>query len=304
MSDQQRYHPRPEFRERLEWEVTSAYRRLDRRELATTTRRRGWMKAAVLVITSVALGATAGLASAQLRSSSERDSLLSAALANASLASLRQQIARAQADDASLKLRLGATDQASADEANAELGRMQALSSRAAMNVEEIKASGRAPRDDLNAPVVSRKDFVKQRIEIDGMAAQANLKAVETAQQVMDRRFRAGAATDVERLAAAANVARARGALSVIAAKLNLRAEFLQKGTAIDDLTRRLDRAQVQQDAYVGQQELLLARARLDLAEKQHRLGTTDDVSLLRARLDVAQRNLEMSRLAERLRAP
>jgi hypothetical protein len=307
MSHEQRYRPRAEFRDQLEWELMTSYRRAERAERGTVTRARpatGWMKAAVIVITSVALGATAGLASAQLRSSSERDSLLAAARADAMLASMRRDIARAQADDVTLKVRAGAEDQLAADRADAELQAMEMQLARVSTNMEEINASGRAPRDDLNAPLVDGHDFVKRRIEIDGVAAQAQLKAAEGTQQNIERRARAGVATEVERLAAAADVARAKGALSVIAAKLQLRAEFVAKGTPVEELARRLDKAQVTQDAYVAQQELTLARARLDVAVKQRRLGIVDDVQVLRAQLDVAQRNLELSRLASRLKTP
>ena len=278
--------------------------RLERTAVARRGRGAGWMKAAVLVVTCIALGTTAGLASAQLRSSSERDSLLAAARADAMLASMRRDIARAQADDVVLRVRAGAEDQRAADRADAELRAMEMQLARVAANIDEINASGRAPRDDLNAPVVGGHDFVKRRIEIDGVNAQAQLKVAEGTQQNMERRVRLGAATEVERLAAAADVARAKGALSMVATKLSLRAEFVEKGTPVNELARRLDKAQVIQDAYVAQQELALARARLEVVAKQRRLGMVDDVQLLRAQLDVTERLLEQTKLVARLRAP
>jgi hypothetical protein len=215
----------------------------------------------------------------------------------------RRDIARAQADDVALKVRAGAEDQRLADRADADLRAMEMQLARVSANIDEIAVSGRSPRDDLNAPVVDGRDFVKRRIEIDGVAAQAKLKAVEGEQQNMERRVRLGVATEVERLAASVDVARAKGALSMVATRLNLRAEFLQKGTPIEELTRRLDKAQLTQDAYVAQQELALARARLEVVEKQRHLGMVDDVQLLRARLDVTERLIEQTKLAARLRA-
>ena len=78
--------PTPEFRDHLERTVVNALRleqQLDNRKPAARTR---WMGLAAIIVVSVALGATAGIASGQIRDSARRDSLLEAARADASLA--------------------------------------------------------------------------------------------------------------------------------------------------------------------------------------------------------------------------
>jgi hypothetical protein len=179
---------------------------------------------------------------------------------------------------------------------------MEMQLARIGLDMDEINASGRAPRDDLNAPLVNGRDFVKARIEAEASAAQQRLRAAEGNQGELERRARVGSATEIERLAGVVDVTRARAAMAVLAEKLRLRAEFVARNTPIDQLTRRLDRVQLQQDAVVAQQALALARARLELVEKQRGAGVANEVDVLRARLDVTQRNLELSRLATRLR--
>ena len=84
--------PTPEFRDHLERTVVNALRleqQLDNRKPAARTR---WMGLAAIIVVSVALGATAGIASGQIRDSARRDSLLEAARADASLAAVRLDV--------------------------------------------------------------------------------------------------------------------------------------------------------------------------------------------------------------------
>jgi hypothetical protein len=297
-----KYRPTPEFRDRLEWEVLRSYRRAGRARSSLVSPRSTWVRAAAIVAVSIGIGTTAGLASAQISRSQEKDSLLAAARAEAMLAAMRRDIARAEADDVTRRVRAGVEDQQATERANAELRAMEMQLARIGLDMDEINASGRAPRDDLNAPLVNGRDFVKARIEAEASAAQQRLRAAEGNQGELERRARVGSATEIERLAGVVDVTRARAAMAVLAEKLRLRAEFVARNTPIDQLTRRLDRVQLQQDAVVAQQALALARARLELVEKQRGAGVANEVDVLRARLDVTQRNLELSRLATRLR--
>jgi hypothetical protein len=304
MTDERKYihAPRAEFRARLEAEVMREYRR---NVLArTTTRRRAWLRAAAIVFVSIGIGTTAGLASAQIAKSDERDSLLASARADAMLATMRRDLARAQADDVEKKVRLGIEGEQAQLRANAELRVMEMQLGRVGLNIEEINASGHAPRDDLNAPVIGGRDFVKRRIEAEAAGVQQQLTASEANLALVERRVRAGAGTEIEGLTASVEVARLRAQMAMLVKKLELRAEFVAKGTAVDDLARRLDRAQLQQDLMVAQAELALARARASVVEKQRAVGVVDEAALLRAQLDVTERQLQLTRLVARLRAP
>src|SRR4051812_9489701 len=105
------HRPTDEFREKLEWEVLRRHRRntrdardarhgrdaRDPREHPSVgARTLRWAQAAVIVIVSGAIGVTAGIASAQIRQSSARDSLLANARAEAMLAQTRFNIAKAE----------------------------------------------------------------------------------------------------------------------------------------------------------------------------------------------------------------
>jgi len=303
MSIDNMHGPTGDFREHLEWEVVSAFRRQQRSNASRHTRSLHWLRAAAVVIVSAALGASATLASAQIRTDARRDSLLNAARADATLAATRVQIARAELADVTRKVSAGVVDASEQASAQTELRWMEAMAARVQYNIEEITAGGQAPRDDLTAPLVKGRDFVKDRLQLDLAVAQQQLTKRESALSESERRVRAGVESDLMRLDAEGSVMRARANLAVLAERLNLRQEFLQRGTSADALARKLDEFQLQQDVMVGQSELSAARARLDLVERQQRLGMASDVELLRAQLSVKESELNLQRLAQQLQA-
>lgn len=301
MTPSNTYRPTEEFRENLEWEVLRRHRR-NTREQPHRPPRTPFAKAVVLIVVSASIGATAGFASAQNRQSAARDSLLAAAQAEAMLAKTRLDIAKAEADDVSVKMRAGVVDQETLVAAIAELRDMEARWNTSALNIEEIKASGQTPRDDLGAPLVAGRDYVKLRNALRLSASQAKLNAAEATQANAERRFRAGAEDENVVTSTRLKVIHARAELSVLAEQLRLRQEFLERGTPTAQLVQRLETTQLRADASSGQAELDAARARLATVEKMRGVGKATDVDLLRAQLAIKELELELQRLAMRLR--
>lgn len=288
------HRPTPQFRDYLEAEVI---RRLRRER--TFQRLRGL----AVVIASLAVGATAGLASAQIREDAQRDSLLQSAMADMSLAATRLELARAQLADVSRKVDVGVLGGSSLASAEAELRQMEASAARARLNVEEIRATSMPPRDDLNAPLVGARDFVTERIQLDLAAAQRRLTAVEEELAEADRRARVGAGSDLARLDAELAVTRARAALGVLAEQRTLRKEFLERGTPAERLARRLRQQQLRLDAMVAETAVKVARERLELIRKQRAVGLVGELDQLKAEVELKEREAELASIARQLRA-
>lgn len=301
MTPSNTYRPTDEFRENLEWEVLRRYRHNARAR--RPARKPRFARAAAIVIVSASIGATAGFASAQISQSNARDSLLAAARAAAMLSKTRFDIAKAEADDVSAKVRAGAADQESLAAAIAELRDMEARRNAMGLNIEEINASGQAPRDDLGAPLVAGRDYVKQRIALQLSASQAKLSAAEATQANAERRFRAGTEDESVVTNTRLKVIHVQAQLSVLAERLRLRNDFLEHGTPPEQLVGRLEVAQLRADAFFGQAELDAAKARLAIVEKMRAAGRATDVDLLRAQLAVKELEIEIQGLATRLRA-
>ncbi|MES2179006.1 MAG: hypothetical protein V4550_14190 [Gemmatimonadota bacterium] len=286
------HRPTEAFRDFLDGQLSRAFRQ-DR-----TVRR---LRFAAVVVVSLALGTTGGLASAQIKEGSQRDSLLEAARADAALVSLRLKLVRMEFDEQRRALLVGAASTESVTGTEARLREMEGLQARAALNMEEIKASATAPRDELNAPLVKGRDYVTERIQLRLMSAQQQLEGVESALQQVIRRVRAGVGDDLANLEAEQRVAQARREMIVLAERLALRKEFLEKGTPVDQLTRRLERAELRQDVVIGQRAVELARERALLLEKRRAVGVASELDVMKAQVEAKERELELQQLVRRL---
>jgi hypothetical protein len=259
------------------------------------------MRLTAVIMVSVALGTTAGLASAQIREGSQRDSLLDAARADAALVSMRLDLARAQLGEQRRATAAGTMSAESTAAAMLQVKEMESQLARAAMNIDEVKATARAPRDELNAPLVNGRDFVKERIQAQAMVVQQRMQSAESVQSEAARRVRAGVLSEVANQEAELDVVRARRDLIVLATRLVLRRQYLEKETPVDQLLRQLEQAELHEDAVVAQRALTLARARASALDKRRAAGVAGELDAMRAQLDVKEREVELQRLLQRL---
>lgn len=299
MSDARTFRPSDEFRARLEAEILRRHRE-PAAEAHRSIKRGTRLRSAVIASIALILGATAGFASAQIGRNAQRDSLLAAARADAEVADAQRDLARAEIREVERKLQLGLVGWDTSYQANVVLADAERRSNRLALDIEEIAATGASPRDELNAPVVAGRDFVKLRIEADLAAAQARLRSADAAQRMAEARMQAGLAPNASGTAVP-DVATVRAEMAILAEKLALRAEFLKNGTSIEELTRRLHLARLKQEANVLQQQLATAKDRLARVERQHALGVAGEIELLRAKLEVRETELGIQKMQEQL---
>jgi hypothetical protein len=95
-------------------------------------------------------------------------------------------------------------------------------------------------------------------------------------------------------------VERGRAAMTVLAQRLALRKEFVERATPIEQLSARLANTELQQDIAVAQQELALARQRAAQAERQRAAGIVTEFYLVQAKLKALEREAELQQLMVR----
>jgi hypothetical protein len=285
------HRPTADFRDYLEGEVIHEFRR------RRTFRR---LRAAAVIIVSAGIGMTATLASAQVRESSTKDSLLVAVQADAMLATLRLNLARTQLAEEEKQVKVGARP--AGDLPSQGMAKeMEAAVATLSLNIAEIQATSQPPRDELNAPLVNGRDFVKERIEIQLMLAQQRLMAAERKFDDATRRVRVGAGSELESADYELGVLRRHAELAVLAERLNARKEYLEKKTPVADLSLRIERTEVQQAVVVAQRELGNAQARFDLVQRRQKVGAATDLELLEAQVNVKTQELELQKVMRRL---
>jgi hypothetical protein len=285
------HRPTDAFRDYLEDEVVREFRR------RRTFRR---LRAAAVIIVSAGIGMTATFASAQVRESSAKDSLIQAAQADAMLASMRLNLARMQLAEEQKQIAVGMRA-AGVLPSETMVREMEAEVARIALDIAEIEATARSPRDELNAPVVNGRDFVRDRLQLRMMVAQQRLSAAERSLEDADRRVRVGAATQLESADYGSSVLQRRGELAVLAEQLNARREYLEKNTPVRELTLRVERTEVQQAIQLAQRQFANAQARATLLERSQQVGADTKLALLEAQANVELKRMELVKLVRRL---
>jgi len=297
------HEPTPEFRSFLEAEITRALRREARFDRTVRGAPRRRLRSAAIIVATLALGAAAGAAPAQIQDARQRERLLSAAQAEERLAVLRLEIARAAYEDARRGFEVGLVGRASLAAADAERRAAEASVLRIRLDQEEIRATAAPPRDDIAAPMVGSRDFVSERLRLELPAAQQRLTAAEQEAAEVERRYQVGAVHRLALLDAQAEVARAKRELQRLAGKLDLRQAFLQQGLSVAEVENRLARLELLNDAELARQLHAVAEERLEDLRQRHAVGLVDRIEVMRAEVDVLKRAAELQAISRRLEA-
>lgn len=295
-----RHEPTPEFKADLERRlverlredavVPSVYNPILRR-----------LRTAAMIIVALGVGAFGAVAAAQVQDSRTRDQLLAAAGAEVQVATMRLELARAHFDDVRARFAVGAVGRETLTAAESELHVMEAALNRASLDVLEIQATSAPPRDDLAAPLVRGRDFVRERLLMDLAAAQHRLRAIQRNANDAQEQHRLGVLARLPLLEAQAELARARSEFDLLAASVQLRQEFLEQHLAVDDVARRQQRTELTLLMQRTSQLHELARQRLEILRQRRALGQEEQAEVLRAELRVLESALELSRMQREL---
>lgn len=289
---------RPEFRAHLEWQIASALRR-ENRFAAPAARRASKLGAALVLLVAVAMGAGAVKASDQLQEKQQREALLEAMKAEQELARLRLQLARSALQDEQKRLDVGAVSREALAVAETQVKAMETLIKKLALDMEEIQATAKSPRDDLQAPLVGNRDFVADRLGVELQSAQAALVAAEQATANTKRRFDVGLATRVALLQAETAVSGARDRLVELQQTLELRRRAVGGEIKAEEIAPALRSVELRSQLLQAERQLALAQARIEEVRKQNSVGQATELDVKRAEIELLERRLELQRLQQ-----
>ncbi|HKS05319.1 MAG TPA: hypothetical protein VJR92_03315 [Gemmatimonadaceae bacterium] len=296
--------PTPEFRAALEQEIVDAFRREE--QFASTSKwalRGPRLRTAMAMAAGMLLAVSTQFAAGQVQDARQRDSLAAVLEAKQVLTKLRLELARQDATRAQESFNAGVITRETLQAAQSELRVLEASLARLQLDVEEVRASAVSPRDELWAPLVGSRDFVKERIALDAAVAEAKLRSAESAAAETERQVRVGILTRAAAEEARARVADATSDLELIAERTKLRDEFLREHLAPEEVARRLDRLQMNRALRRAALQLQRAVERLKLVRERRDVGVTAELEVKRAELDALQLQLELERLQRQLDA-
>lgn len=301
-----RHTPTADFVSSLEREVLRAYRdEAPATPLRLPPKRRWleqWRVAAALVI-GLAFGAGAQLASAQVQGARNRGELQQSLEVAREVQVYRLQIAQQEHQRVRSAFAAGALSQQSLLEAAAELRAMETALAKLDADLAEVSASNAAPRDELWAPLVGGRDFVKQRLQLAAAQAQQRLTTAEAHLATVERSVRVGAETIGTLQDAQLLLAEASRDLGRVMMQLKVRDQFLEEKLEPAEVTRRLQREVMRVELVRAEQMLGISTARLKLAQDRVSVGTMTPLELKRLELDVMERTAELDRLRVEMRA-
>jgi outer membrane protein TolC len=294
--------PAPEFRAGLEAEIVRA---LHREEHASASR--FWNPQRVRTISRLAaaviLGVVVGAAPAQVQDARQRDSLLTAAQADLKLAELRLRLVREEYDAATQRAETGVGSTAERAAAAAQLRMAEAQLMTVRLNIEEIQATASSPRDDIAAPAINGRDFVRERLTLEAAGVQRAMAAAEEAMRDAERRKAIGTESAISVQQQELEVQRARTQLSLLAQKMELRKRFLDSRLSAGETERELRTLELQHSLMLTQHRAAVAAERLKFVEERVKGGTAPRAELLRAELEALEVRAELERIQAQLRA-
>ena len=295
------HEPSPEFVAHLEWQIRSAIRRETRLAAPVSGIRR--LPVAAAIATALMVGAAGGVASGQIQDARERTRLIEQTRADEQLLRMRYELAKTEYESAKQRVEVGMGDRESLAETLLRFHELTIALRRLTIDMDEIRATSAQPRNDLDAPLVGQRDFVRERLMLEVELAQQSLAAAESALKEAQRRVSAGTAPDTARLQAEVDALLAMDSMHRLRNKLELRQQLLSGRIQADALAIEVRRVELTLAQQRAERELTLARQRLEVLRNQSSVGAATQLDVKRAEIAILEGELELKRIQTELAA-
>lgn len=296
------HEPTEQFRAHLQWQVESALRR-ETRFAAPAAAGMPWLRAALMVLVGLAAGGIAVIASEQVQDARQRDVLIEAIRSEESLVRVRLDLARADYQEARRRVEVGTAGRETLQDTERQVRAMEAALKRLQLDIEEIQITSAAPRNELNAPLVGQRDFVRDRLALELETAQHALVAAEQAVTQAQQRVEVGTGPRAALLQAEAQLAQARAGMQRVHAALDLRQRSVRGEIGTDDLAPTLRRMELTFQRDRVQREREIARVLIEEVRRRVEVGLASQLELKRAEVELLERDVELQRIRRELEA-
>jgi len=291
------YEPDSRFVERLEWQLASEYRRLDRMKPAGKIAIPRRLAMAGVMVGILMTGVAAIKAADYIKDSWRKKIEMARAETEVALNKARLEYVRELAAETEKRFSDGLVQEEEYMAVTLGVEKAGLDLDRSVLNLDEVKASGAPPRHELYAPLADGRDFVSERLRIEVKYVEADLKLLTTRwKRVKDL---AGIAVDSgnELDWVQTEMDARKATIAEIMKRLDLRERFLagvimaQEVDIMDRMAtaeKNRNQAQAKVDLLKGQME------RLQALEAQGMISPSESGPLRHA-LDAAQAELKLA---------
>jgi outer membrane protein TolC len=298
------HQPRDQFVERLAGEIRAEVRRRNRAAQGP-----GWtrwlpqspIKVAVAIAAIVVVSMAAGgfvVAAAYQAQTNEQRQILKANYANrVALAQQRLAIAAEALKEAQQRVSVGTGDQDAVLEARFKVIEAEAQLKLINLQLAEVEATGSEPLNAVTSPLVSGRDFVIERWQVEMSIPEAALEVEKTRLQSAQRRVAAGVASPMEVQASRTRMLEMEAAIGAMQKKVGIRQRLLKRemDAALADL--RVLEVEAEQRRQTLEPRIDLARQTVKDLEAKFQTGSTDRVELMRSQLQLLEIELEIAKV-------
>jgi hypothetical protein len=294
-----RFEPDDQFVDRLEWQLTSEFRRRDRLKPAPGRIAVPRSVAALSLAAGVLLLGVAATKAADLIKDSWRKKIEVARLeteVKIKTAFLGLKNERAAQAENRFSLGLVGEDETLASKLGAE--RAAADLEKSALDLEEAKASGQAPRDELYAPLVGGRDFVGERLEIEKKILQADLDLRRArSERGLRQRVDLGLVPKSALGEFTASLAVQEAAIGDLKNRLALRRRFLSGEISSGELEIQVRMSAAEKDLREARSSIDIIRPRVEELRAKAAVGlvTIDEVKGTELGLNAAQAKADLA---------
>ena len=301
MSD--RHEPRDAFVSRLEGDITAEVRRRQRSapaETATAWPRwllhsplRAALSMVALVIVSMAIGGGIVAARYQAESKQMRDLLVANYEQRLQLATQRANLVKEQLRAVEQRVSVGVEGQDAVFEARFKVTEAEAQVRLVRLQLEEVTASGREPQNAVSSPLVSGRDFVTERWQIEVSIPTAAFDVAKTRVDALTRRVAVGMVDRIEVDAARTQLMEIEATIVAWRRKLDVRQQFLKKSLDAPLAELRVLEAEAEQRGQALIPRIALAKSQVERISVNQKSGTATSVELAEAQLRLQELTLE-----------
>jgi hypothetical protein len=292
--------PTPEFRARLEWQIATALRRESRFSEPVG----GWgghLRIATVLVAALSLGAAGGIASEHVQDARQRGALVEMTRSEEQLLRLRLELARAELERERRRFEIGTAGRESLAVAERQVRDMETALSRLRLDLDEIQATSAAPRNDLHAPLVGTRDYVRERLELQLESAERLLAASERELAGARERLAVGLASIAALQQAESQLLSARTELQRLRAMFDLRRQYLEGAIKAEALSEAARRAELTLQRQRAERDLVLTRERLDTVRRHLAVGTASQLDLERLEVELLEKEAVLKRIQQEL---
>ena len=294
------HEPREGFIERLEWQIAGEVRRRNRAAEAPgwipRSPRRAALAAALLVVVSMGVGGAVVAAAYQAQASQRRDLIAAGIELRLGVAEKRLGVAQEELKLVQSRVEAGLEQRDALLAATQKMTEAEAEIQTLRLQIEEVRLTGREPRPEITAPIVSGRDFVVQRFEIEIRVATGALGLEQDRMRTAQTRFDVGLAEATDVGTAQARVVELDAALMALRQKIDVRRRFVAGTFTAAQADLRVLEVEAEQRVRALGPKLDLARQLLTQLQRRVEIGTSSPVDLAQARLRLAEIEAELAK--------